>query len=155
MSKRVYLPKNPCQTTQEEKTPVSIRIQARNATVKAWQTRRQDAYRRDAVRLVRRTSVLLALAHPDGPRAGARRALGAEPGLSLGLAAGVPVAWPGQPALWAPRWAPREVDAQPEQARGGVAGGRPPGGGLGDGLVARGREPRAALAGVRRPLESP
>src|SRR5215467_11200201 len=61
MSKRVYLPKNPCQTTQEEKTPVSIRIQASNATVKALQTRLQDAYRRDDVRLVRRTSVLLDL----------------------------------------------------------------------------------------------
>jgi transposase len=61
MSKWVYLPKNPCQTTQEEKTPVSIRIQASNATVKALQTRLQDAYRRDDVRLVRRTSVLLDL----------------------------------------------------------------------------------------------
>ena len=61
MSKRVYLPKNPCQTTQEENTPVSIRIQASNATVKALQTRLQDAYRRDDVRLVRRTSVLLDL----------------------------------------------------------------------------------------------
>jgi transposase len=58
MSKRVYLPKNPCQTTQEENTPVSIRIQASNATVKAMQTRLQDAYRRDDVRLVRRPSVL-------------------------------------------------------------------------------------------------
>ena len=61
MSKRVYLLKNLCQTTQEEKTPVSIRIQASNATVKALQTRLQDAYRRDDVRLVRRTSVLLDL----------------------------------------------------------------------------------------------
>ena len=58
MSTRVYLSKNPCQTTQEEHTPVSIRIQASNATVKALQTRLQDAYRRDDVRLVRRTSVL-------------------------------------------------------------------------------------------------
>src|SRR5256885_3089819 len=61
MSKRVYLSKNPYQTTQEENTPVSIRIQASNATVKALQTRLQDAYRRDDVRLVRRISVLLAL----------------------------------------------------------------------------------------------
>jgi hypothetical protein len=61
MSKRVYLPKNPCQITQEANTPVSIRIQASNATVKAWQTRLQDAYRRDEVRLVRRLSVLLDL----------------------------------------------------------------------------------------------
>jgi transposase len=61
MSKRVYLPKNPCQTTQEEHTPVSIRIQASNATVKALHTRLQDAYRRDDVRLVRRIRVLLDL----------------------------------------------------------------------------------------------
>src|SRR2546428_1235602 len=61
MSKRVYLSKNPYQTTQEENTPVSLRIQASNATVKALQTRLQDAYRRDDVRLVRRISVLLEL----------------------------------------------------------------------------------------------
>ena len=61
MSKRVYLLKNPYQTTQEEHTPVSLRIQASNATVKALHTRLQDAYRRDDVRLVRRISVLLAL----------------------------------------------------------------------------------------------
>src|SRR5215510_2158239 len=54
MSKRVYLSKNPYQTTQEEHTPVSIRIQASNATVKALHTQLQDAYRRDDVRLVRR-----------------------------------------------------------------------------------------------------
>jgi transposase len=40
---------------------VRLRIQARNATVKALPTRRQDAYRRDDVRVGRRTSVLLAL----------------------------------------------------------------------------------------------
>ena len=61
MSTRVYLSKNPCQTTQEENTPVCIRIQARHATVKALQARLQDAYRRDDVRLVRRISVLLDL----------------------------------------------------------------------------------------------
>ena len=57
MSTRVYLSKNPCPTTQEEKTPVCIRIQASHATVKALQARLQDAYRRDDVRLVRRISV--------------------------------------------------------------------------------------------------
>jgi transposase len=61
MSTRVYLSKNPCQTTQEEKTPVCIRRQASHATVKALQARLQDAYRRDEVRLVRRISVLLEL----------------------------------------------------------------------------------------------
>jgi hypothetical protein len=40
---------------------VSIRIQASNATVKALQTRLQDAYRRDDVRLVRRIRVRRAL----------------------------------------------------------------------------------------------
>jgi transposase len=57
----VYLSKNPCQTTQEENTPVCIRIQASHATVKALQARLQDAYRRDDVRLVRRISGLLEL----------------------------------------------------------------------------------------------
>src|SRR5215471_16004125 len=66
MSKRVYLPKNPCQTTQEEHTPVSIRIQASNATVKALHTRLQDAYRRDDVSLVRRIRVRLALLTQQG-----------------------------------------------------------------------------------------
>jgi transposase len=61
MSTRVYLSKHPCQTTQEENTPVCIRIQASHATVKALQVRLQDAYRRDDVRLVRRISVLLEL----------------------------------------------------------------------------------------------
>jgi transposase len=61
MSTRVYLSKNPCQTTQEENTPVCIRIQASHATVKALQARLQDAYRRDDVRLVWRISVLLEL----------------------------------------------------------------------------------------------
>ena len=61
MSTRVYLSKNPCQTTQEENTPVCIRIQASHATVKALQARLQDAYRRDDIRLVRRISVLLEL----------------------------------------------------------------------------------------------
>jgi transposase len=61
MSTRVYLSKNPCQTTPEENTPVCIRIQASHATVKALQARLQDAYRRDDVRLVRRISVLLDL----------------------------------------------------------------------------------------------
>ena len=61
MSTRVYLSKNPCQTTQEEHTPVCIRIQASHATVKALQARLQDAYRRDDVRVVRRIRVLLEL----------------------------------------------------------------------------------------------
>ena len=61
MSTRVYLSKNLCQTTPEENTPVCIRIQASHATVKALQARLQDAYRRDDVRLVRRTSVLIEL----------------------------------------------------------------------------------------------
>jgi transposase len=61
MSKRVYLSKNDFAITQHEDTPVSMRIQASNATIKALQTRLQDAYRKDDVRLVRRISVLLEL----------------------------------------------------------------------------------------------
>ena len=40
---------------------MSLRIQLSNAMVKALQTHLQDAYRKDAVRLVRRITVLLDL----------------------------------------------------------------------------------------------
>lgn len=55
------LSKNDSRTTQEEDTPVSMRIQLRNATVKALHTRRHPAYQQDDIRLVRRSSVLLDL----------------------------------------------------------------------------------------------
>ncbi len=61
MSNRVYLTKNVFGFPLQEDTPVSMRIQLSNATVKALQTQLQDAYRRDDVRLVRRISVLLDL----------------------------------------------------------------------------------------------
>src|SRR5437667_9174885 len=61
MSTRVYHSKHTCQTTHEEDTPVCMRIQLSRATVKALQSRLQHAYRRDDVRLVRRTTVLIDL----------------------------------------------------------------------------------------------
>src|SRR3954464_335639 len=61
MSTRVYLSKNTCQTTQEEDTPVRLKIQLRRATVKDLYSRLQHAYQRDDVRLVRRTTVLIDL----------------------------------------------------------------------------------------------
>ncbi len=61
MSKRVYLSKNDCHITREEETPVSIRIQLSRATVKDLYSRLQYAYRRDDIRLMRRTTVLLDL----------------------------------------------------------------------------------------------
>jgi transposase len=61
MSTRVYLSKNTCQTTQEEDTPVCIRIQLSRATVKDLYSRLQHAYQRDDVRLVRRITVLIDL----------------------------------------------------------------------------------------------
>src|SRR5262245_31698946 len=61
MSNRVYLTKNDCGIPLQEDTPMSMRIQRSNATVKALHTRLQDAYRRDDLRLVRRISVLLDL----------------------------------------------------------------------------------------------
>jgi len=61
MSTRVYLSKNTCQTTQEEDTPVCIRIQLSRATVKDLHSRLQHAYRRDDVRLVRRITVVIDL----------------------------------------------------------------------------------------------
>ena len=61
MSTRVYLSKHTCQTTQQEDTPVCIRIQLSRATVNDLHTRLQHAYQRDDVRLVRRITVLLDL----------------------------------------------------------------------------------------------
>ena len=57
----MYLSKNTCQITQEENTPVCIRIQLSRATVKDLHSRLQHAYRRDDMRLVRRTTVLIDL----------------------------------------------------------------------------------------------
>jgi len=61
MSTRMYLSKNTCQTTQEEDTPVCIRIQLSRATVKDLLRRLQHTYQRDDVRLVRRITVLIDL----------------------------------------------------------------------------------------------
>jgi transposase len=61
MSTRVYLSTYPCPTTQEEDTPVCIRIQLCRATVKDLHSRLQYAYQRDEVRLVRRITVLIDL----------------------------------------------------------------------------------------------
>ena len=57
MSTRVYLSQYTCQTTPKEDTPVSLRIQLSRATVKELHSRLQDAYRRDDMRVVRRTTV--------------------------------------------------------------------------------------------------
>ena len=61
MSTRVYHPSDIAVTTAQEDTPVSIRIQVSSATVKALHNRLQQAYRKDDVRLVRRTTVLIDL----------------------------------------------------------------------------------------------
>ena len=61
MSTRVYLSTHTDQTTHQEDTPVCIRIQLSRATVKDLHSRLQHAYQRDAVRLVRRMTVLIAL----------------------------------------------------------------------------------------------
>ena len=57
MRERGYLSQNDFGITQQEDTPVGRRIQGRNATVNALQNRRQQAYRKDDVRVVRRTTV--------------------------------------------------------------------------------------------------
>ena len=61
MSKRVYVSRNISVITAQEDTPVSLRIQVSAATVKALHARLQQAYRKDDVRLVRRTTVLIDL----------------------------------------------------------------------------------------------
>jgi transposase len=61
MSKRVYVSIDIAVTTEQEDTPVSLRIQVSSATVKALHARLQQAYLKDDVRLVRRTTVLIDL----------------------------------------------------------------------------------------------
>ncbi len=61
MSTRVYVSRDMAVTTAQEDTPVSIRIQLSSATVKALHARLQQAYLKDDVRLVRRTTVLIDL----------------------------------------------------------------------------------------------
>jgi transposase len=61
MSKRVYVSRAISDTTAQEDTPVSLRIQVSAATVKALHTRVQQAYLKDDVRLVRRTTVVIDL----------------------------------------------------------------------------------------------
>src|SRR5262249_23520144 len=61
MSKRVYVSIDIVVTMVQEDTPVSLRIQVSTATVKALHARLQQAYLKDDVRLVRRTTVLLDL----------------------------------------------------------------------------------------------
>ena len=59
MSKRVYLSRDISVLPDQEDTPVSIRIQVSSATVKALHTKLQQAYLKDDMRLVRRTTVLI------------------------------------------------------------------------------------------------
>ena len=61
MSIRVYVSRDIAVTTAQEDTPVSIRIQLSSATVKALHAKLQQAYIKDDVRLVRRTTVLIDL----------------------------------------------------------------------------------------------
>src|SRR3989442_13529172 len=61
MSKRVYVSIDIAVKTAQEDTPVSLRIQVSSATVKALHTRLQQAYLKDDVRLVRRTTGLIDL----------------------------------------------------------------------------------------------
>ena len=59
MSKRVYLSRDISVIPEQEDTPVSIRIQVSSATVKALHAKLQQAYLKDDMRLVRRTTVLI------------------------------------------------------------------------------------------------
>ena len=59
MSNRVYLSIDIAVIPEQEDTPVSLRIQVSAATVKALHTKLQQAYLKDDMRLVRRTTVLI------------------------------------------------------------------------------------------------
>jgi transposase len=59
MSPRVYLSIDILAIPEQEDTPVSLRIQVSSATVKALHTTLPQAYLKDDMRLVRRTTVLI------------------------------------------------------------------------------------------------
>src|SRR5215467_16148846 len=61
MRKRVYVSIDISVPTEQEDTPVRLRIQVSAATVKALHAKLQQAYLKDDVRLVRRTTVLIDL----------------------------------------------------------------------------------------------
>src|SRR5215475_8715830 len=61
MSTRVNVSRDIAVTTAQEDTPVSVRIQLSSATVQALHAKLQQAYLKDDVRLVRRTTVLIDL----------------------------------------------------------------------------------------------
>jgi transposase len=61
MSKRVYLSIDISVLPEQEDTPVRLRIQVSSATVKALHAKLQQAYLKDDMRLVRRTTVLIDL----------------------------------------------------------------------------------------------
>jgi len=61
MSKQVYVSIDMAVIMAQEDTPVSLRIQVSAATVKALHAQLQQAYLKDDVRLVRRTTVLIDL----------------------------------------------------------------------------------------------
>jgi transposase len=61
MSKRVYLSIDISVLPEQEDTPVRLRIQVSSATAKALHTKLQQAYLKDDMRLVRRTTVLIDL----------------------------------------------------------------------------------------------
>jgi hypothetical protein len=69
MSTRVSLSKYTYQNTQQEDTPVCIRIQLSRATVKDLHSHLPYAYQHDAVRLVRRVTVWLDLLGHQVPMA--------------------------------------------------------------------------------------
>jgi transposase len=67
MSNRVYLSIDISVIPEQEDTPVSIRMQVSSATVKALHTKLQQAYLKDDMRLVRRTTVLIDMLVHQGP----------------------------------------------------------------------------------------
>jgi transposase len=69
MSTRVYLSTHTDQTTQQEATPVCIRLQLSRATVKELHRCLPHASQRDDVRLVRRMTVVIDLLVHQGPMA--------------------------------------------------------------------------------------
>lgn len=97
-----------------------IRIQLSRATVKDLHSRLQQAYQKDDVRLVRRTTVLIDLLVHHVPVAVICERWGLQPSLSLCLAEGLSAARSGQLGLSPWGWTTAQADPQAEETLGGA-----------------------------------
>ncbi len=133
MSKRGYVSRDIAVPTAQAETPVSLRLQGSATTVKAFHARLPPVYRKDEVRLVRRTTVLLALLVHHVPRAGLCERWGRSASCLSSWQRAVLLhgleRWPSRPSGGRrPQLTPRQTPGLVELREAGpqVGGGRPP-----------------------------